>query len=219
MPVRKIPKSYRSVTGYFPSIKNGRSIAYESKLERDFFLMLEFDRAVVGYEEQPFHILGTFDGKKFKYTPDCLVSYAAGQPLLIAEVKFLKELEEKADEFRPKFDRAEDYARQNGMEFRVFTESDIRGDFLDNCKILYGFARPPGNLVDHAERIRMTAVNAGEIEFGRLLEILSSDKMTRAVIMPVVWHLIFRGDLVIADMYKPINNNSILRTANGNTHS
>jgi len=31
-PQRKIKKNYRSVTGHFPSVKNNKSVAYESKL-------------------------------------------------------------------------------------------------------------------------------------------------------------------------------------------
>ena len=56
MPVRKIPKNYRSVTGTFPSYKNKRNIFYESLLERDFYLLLEFNDDVDSYEEQPFKI-------------------------------------------------------------------------------------------------------------------------------------------------------------------
>ena len=56
MPVRKIPKNYRSVTGTFPSYKNKRNIFYESLLERDFYLLLEFNDDVISYEEQPFRI-------------------------------------------------------------------------------------------------------------------------------------------------------------------
>ena len=56
MPVRKIKKSYISCVGYFKSYKNNKQLAFESILERDFFTILEFDDAVVSYEEQPFQI-------------------------------------------------------------------------------------------------------------------------------------------------------------------
>ena len=48
-PQRQIKKNYRSITGHFPSIKNNRSVAYESKLEKAFFLTLEFDDTVESY--------------------------------------------------------------------------------------------------------------------------------------------------------------------------
>lgn len=77
MPVRKIKKNYRSVTGYFASVKNGRNIAYESLLERDFFLLLEFDRLVSSYEEQPLRLSYRYGNKDLPYTPDALVQYKA----------------------------------------------------------------------------------------------------------------------------------------------
>lgn len=50
MPVRKIPKRYRSVTGTFP-VKNKRNIFYESLLERDFyFLLLNLMIGIISYE-------------------------------------------------------------------------------------------------------------------------------------------------------------------------
>jgi hypothetical protein len=48
-PQRKILKNYRSVTGHFPSIKNNRSVAFESLLEKTYFLTLEFDNSVKSY--------------------------------------------------------------------------------------------------------------------------------------------------------------------------
>lgn len=39
-PQRKIKKNYRSVTGHFPSLKNGKSIGFESLLEKILFLVI-----------------------------------------------------------------------------------------------------------------------------------------------------------------------------------
>lgn len=74
MPVRKIKKSYRQVTGVLSSKKNGRMIHSESTLERDLYLLLDFDPMVKSFEEQPVkvpHILNS--GKGSLWTPDCLV--------------------------------------------------------------------------------------------------------------------------------------------------
>lgn len=50
---RQIKKNYRSVTGHFPSVKNNKSIGFESSLEKILFLYLEFDNTVETYKEQP----------------------------------------------------------------------------------------------------------------------------------------------------------------------
>ena len=75
MLMRKIRKSHISVTGYFSSYKNKRQINFESKLEHDFYLLLEFDETIKSYQEQPFKVYYIFQDKKRRYTPDTLVNY------------------------------------------------------------------------------------------------------------------------------------------------
>jgi hypothetical protein len=70
MVARVIPKNYRNVTGRLASSKNRCLIGFESTLEKDFYLLLEFDPQVETFEEQPVTI--TYDdstGKRHRYTP------------------------------------------------------------------------------------------------------------------------------------------------------
>lgn len=87
MPSRKIPKNYRSVTGTFPSLKNNSNISYESLLERDFYMLLEFDSNVKEYEEQPFTIKYQRNNNTYKYTPDVLVHYYDNTLPTVYEIK------------------------------------------------------------------------------------------------------------------------------------
>lgn len=74
--VRKIPKTYRSLSRESPSRKLDRSTAFESSLERDLFALLEFDPNVVHYEEQPIKIeYLNAESKPRSYTPDILIVY------------------------------------------------------------------------------------------------------------------------------------------------
>ena len=76
MPTRKIKKSYRQVTGVLSSPKNNRMIASESTLERDLYVLLDFDPLVKTFEEQPITISYSMSGgKKSRYTPDCLINF------------------------------------------------------------------------------------------------------------------------------------------------
>ena len=43
MPVRKIPKNHLHVTGSFASRKNGLMGSFESLLEKEYMLLLDFD--------------------------------------------------------------------------------------------------------------------------------------------------------------------------------
>ena len=56
MPVRKIPKNHLMVTGGYSSSKNTEIDAFESLLEKDYLLLLDFDESVRSFEVQPVHI-------------------------------------------------------------------------------------------------------------------------------------------------------------------
>ena len=43
MPIRKIPKNYSNVTGIAAHSKSDGQAMFESTLERDFLMLLEFD--------------------------------------------------------------------------------------------------------------------------------------------------------------------------------
>ncbi|TSK09166.1 MAG: heteromeric transposase endonuclease subunit TnsA [Geobacter sp.] len=213
MPVRKIPKSFRSVRGQFPSVKNGRSMAFESTIERDFFLSLEFDSTVQSYEEQPVQISGLVDGKEASYTPDCLVSYNNGRPPMLAEVKSAEELEKPSPSLQRRLTLARQYADANGMAFQVIKDADIRSSRLETYRFLYGFSTPPRELASHRLQIITITTSVGEITLRELLEKLSPDRTIQAAFTPIIWHLLFTGEL-IADLNLQIGYSTILRASN-----
>ena len=148
MVARSIPKNYRNVTGRFASAKNQNLIGFESTLEKDFFLLLEFDRRVESFEEQPVTITYRgLEGRVCHYTPDALVRYQAalaGEPdwrPVLYEVKYRSDLREHGVEYRPKFKAARRYARDRGWRFRVVTEREIRTSRLSNIRFLLRYRR------------------------------------------------------------------------------
>lgn len=212
MPVRKIPRTFRSVRGQFPSVKNDRSVAFESTIERDFFLSLEFDPTVRSYEEQPVQISGVVDGKEVTYTPDCLVEYSDDKPLLLAEIKSAEEMEKASTNLLRRLTLAREYAEDNCMVFRVFTEKDIRTPRLETCRFLYGFSAEPRDLASRKEPILTIVSSAGEITLSGLLNRLSPERTIQARFTPVIWHLLFTGELA-ADLDQQIGYSTIMRTA------
>jgi len=214
MPVRKIPKSFRSVTGRFPSVINGRCVGYESKLERDFFLRLEFDQTVESYEEQPLRLTGLAGDREVSYTPDCLVRYRDGKPDRIVEVKYQSELEEKAKEFEPRFALARNHARLNGLEFVIATDADIYDGAIDNYRLIYRFSKPPNNLLSKKKPIFEALGHAEGRCLSDLLQSLGADRHIQAEYTPSIWHLIFAGEIQ-ADLTMPIDYRTIMRLSNG----
>ncbi len=213
MPVRKIPKCYRSVPGQHWSAKNGRSIACESTLEADFYLYLEFEDDVENYEEQPLRILYNGEGQTQHYTPDCLVVYKEGSGKIptIVEAKYASELkdEEKAKELKPKFDAAKEYAAKHVMEFRVVTEEDIRGEYLENLKLIYRFAKPPARLAEYEESIIDALRKTQPVSIPGLLAQLTDSRLQKAKLMPHIWHMMFRK-AIKADLSRKISGQTLL---------
>jgi TnsA-like endonuclease N terminal len=120
--------------------------AYESRLEHDFMKLVEFDPCVSHYVEQPVRIEFTdATGSPRTYTPDILVSYHPNQdpaqntkPLLV-EIKYRKDLFKNWADLKPRFRAARRYAREQGWEFRIITEVEIRTPYLKNVLFLLGY--------------------------------------------------------------------------------
>ena len=128
MPVRKIPKNYRNVTGVASHHKATGRAMFESTLERDFLTLLEFDPAVESFEVQPVtvHWLDESDKERI-YTPDVLAYFhSTHHPTTLYEVKYRSELKELWPELKPKFRAALQFARAGVVQGIGF---DLRTTF------------------------------------------------------------------------------------------
>lgn len=140
MAVRKIPKNYLFVTGGYSSRKNEEMDAFESLLEKDYLLTLDFDDAVAKFEVQPVRI--PVPGFPKGYVPDVFVEYRPDpqtgeirKPSLV-EVKSAEDLVRNAEKYAPKFAAARQYAEERGWEFRTVDQNEIRSPRLANLKFL-----------------------------------------------------------------------------------
>ncbi|MEE4379879.1 MAG: TnsA endonuclease N-terminal domain-containing protein [Candidatus Competibacteraceae bacterium] len=188
--------NYLSVTGRVPSQKMARLVAYESPLERDFYLMLEFDRGVDYYEEQPLAISYQHPtvGKR-TYTPDVLVRYfkdkSLGGPRApeLFEIKPRDELRRNWTDFKPKFKAARRYARKKGWRFIIVTEREIRTPYLDNAKFLMRYIHDQPNYERENVLLEMMA-DLRESDPETLIAAIFSDRMNKARLIPSLWRLI-----------------------------
>ncbi|MDW7645230.1 MAG: TnsA endonuclease N-terminal domain-containing protein [Desulfuromonadales bacterium] len=138
MPVRKIPKNYRNITGRIAVSDGSEPKGFESSLERDFLILLDFDITVVRFEEQPATIsYNDQEGRARTYTPDVLAFYRTDIPFsrkrvpCLFEVKYREDLKKGWKEFRPKFKAAIRYAKKRGWKFKIITERGAAPVFLD----------------------------------------------------------------------------------------
>lgn len=213
MPVRKIPKTYRSLSGESPSRKLDRSAAFESSLERDLFALLEFDSNVVHYEEQPIKIeyLNT-EMKPRSYTPDIFIVYKNeavspyGTTYILGEVKYRSEIFKNWKELKPKFKAARNFCRKRSWRFKIFTEIEIRTPYLKNVNFLLPYKNYAPN-VEYCESLISILNRSGLIEVSRLLDSYSFDETERLQAIPYIWHLV-ATEKIHADLNLPLTMNS-----------
>jgi len=154
MPVRQIKPGRRAVRGYFPSRKNRRQIAFESTFERDFYFLLEMNPKVKSFEEQPIRVTLELEEETTTYVPDTFVLWHGSKLPTVVEIK------PKSSDFPESKRKAmEAWCNENGSEFKVVDESNIRTPELKRAKFLYPYMRltPAEKMVN--EILKLFAAN------------------------------------------------------------
>lgn len=224
MPMRSIKPSVYSITSMHASVKNGTGQQAESSLEHDFLTILEFDPRVYRYGVQPITIhWKDKNGRPRRYTPDVLVIYSSyeslygsGKPTLF-EVKPSEVLKAKWDELRPKFKGAMGWAMENGYRFKLITEKQIRTPYLNNASFLLRYQQKfmPNNGGLDTARFHMIRQKLFELQNTtprELLNSISSRPEYQAEILPWLWNLIGRPNIVGVDLHKPLTMSSRIWT-------
>lgn len=67
-PVRPLKMARRSLSGRV-ALGTGKTAGYESSLERDWLIALDFDWRVTHLQEQPYTLNYSHEGKRRRYTP------------------------------------------------------------------------------------------------------------------------------------------------------
>jgi hypothetical protein len=85
LPAREIPSYHgqRHFPGLWWLATTGRHVGYESWLERDHLVALDFDRLVTGVSSQPFTLSWRQDGQAVSHTPDYFARLADGSAVVI----------------------------------------------------------------------------------------------------------------------------------------
>jgi hypothetical protein len=210
MPIRRIPLQTRSQAGLFWSLKNGRRhVAYESALEHDLCVLLEFDELVVAFESQPLEIRYIRpSGRACKGIPDFLVEYnsPSGKRYELYDVKYRSEIRENWPELRIRFRAAARHARENGWIFRLKDEHRIRGDRLTNGKRLLRFLRDEPD--QKHERHLLGVLQELENATPQLLfQAAYSSDSARSEAQQSMWRLLARRE-ICCDLNLPLSMHS-----------
>lgn len=196
---RKIKKNYRSVTGHFPSVKNNKSIAFNSKLEKELFLTLEFDGNVISYQEQP-QIEIFFNGKTKIYSADCYIHRTQLSKIKdsIVEVKYTTELEKEKEYFDKKFTAIRESTNKLNLDFIIFTEVIFPEIYTSNIDFLYRYRLHPQTLAKY-EPIIKTKVQSQAMSAHDLVNSITQSPTEYSFVANTIWsmtaHNILKTDL------------------------
>jgi hypothetical protein len=191
MPAREF-FSYRGQR-HFPGLwwlaTTGGHVGYESWLERDHVMALDFDRAVTGVSSQPFTLSWGGRGRRVSHTPDFFARLADGSGVVV-DVR-------PADRVGPadavKFEAtAAACAVVGNWSFRLVHE--LEPVLAANVRWLSGY-RHPGL----GAALRRVFAGGGALLAGvsQVADPLQG--------LPVLFHLLWRGDLV-TDMSVPLGD-------------
>jgi hypothetical protein len=196
LPVREF-LSYRGQR-HFPGLwwlaTTGRQVGYESWLERDHVMALDFDRVVTGVSSQPFTLTWGGGGRTVSHTPDYFARLADGSAVVVD----VRPAARVGPGDKVKFEAtAAACTRVGNWSFRLVHE--LEPVLAANVRWLSGYRHPRhgGSALGVSLR-RVFAGGAG------LLDGVSqvADPIWG---LPVLFHLLWRGDLVV-DLSVPLGD-------------
>ncbi len=208
-PQRKIKKNYRSVTGHFPSVKNNKSLSFESLLEKAHFLLLEFDNSVKEYYEQP-QIEILFKEKIVTYSIDCYIhrTKESGLKDTLIEVKYAKELVKEKEYFEEKFKATRKFTNDNDLSFDLFTDESYTEIYLDNLDFLYRFKLNP--ITNILEENILELFSKKPISAYELSQKISNNPIEYANVSNCIWDLVSKEKVKTNLQKEKLSMHSIL---------
>lgn len=211
--VRKIGTNRRSLTGTV-SLRGIGLVPFESSLERDLLILLDFDPLVKNVVAQPVKIpFSNSQSKSSTYTPDYYVEYESASSVIF-EVKFQEELQKEKQKLKLKFDAARNFCCKKQWEFEVFSEVEIRGTpVLKNAKFLrqYNDLREEPGVETQLVR---TLVALGRSTPGALMEASFLTEQSKMLALPYLWKLLYKRR-VLFHITSALNMNTEIWCING----
>ena len=205
-PVRTYRVKKRGVTGKVQLNEGGR-LSAESTLERDLIITLDFRADVRAVLEQPVRIDYEHEGRRRRFTPDVLAEFDAAHGhaprIVLYEVKFLEELQERWSELRPRFKAATHYCRQRGWRFKLMTERQIRTPFLKNARFLRGYLGIGDDPVARGQLLYILRA-LGPTTPQALLAAAYWDEQSRMKALPFLWQMVAER-VIGVDLHQPLS--------------
>ena len=211
MPSRKIPKNYNNITGKISSKKSKNLLHFESKLERDYYFLFEYDKTIERIESQPLVIQFEFEGEIHNYRPDVLLKQNTSPygHYIIGEVKYRSKLMESFNELRPRFEAAIQYCKRQKEEtyFKIFTDGclQMKSDIhVKNISFLLSYETIDA---EHFHSIHKVFRRYDTVQ--DVLNKITPDRYAQMSIVPTLWAMM-RYHAFQVDLFSPLSLTTVL---------
>lgn len=203
LPVRRFTarKGQRHLSGRWWCATTNGHVAFESWLERDHVMLLDFDPAVVGVAAQPFWLSWCDDSDStVRHAPDYFARRGDGSAIVVD----CRPIERRNDGDRAKFEATRRVCARLGWEYRLV--GDVEPRLVGNVRWLAGYRHPRYD---------------DPLVAGILAEVFATplglmDGAARVgdpiAVLPVLFHLLWRQTLA-ADLAHPLGEMSVVAVA------
>lgn len=201
-PVRRF-RSYRGqrhLSGQWWSATTGRHVGFESWLERDQLVALDFDPAVVGIASQPFWLFWSAEEpapRPRSHAPDYFVRKVDGTGVVID----CRPVDRRGPRDLAAFESTRRACELVGWEYRLLGAPDPI--VTANLRWLSGYRHPRHRISEIAERLRAAFADPLTLMDG------ATAVGDRIAVLPVLFHLIWQHELN-ADLSLPLRGETIV---------
>lgn len=205
LPVRSFPavKKNRNYPGLWWSATTGRHVGFESWVERDVAMMLDFDREVTGYASQPFWLCWHDGRRDRRHAPDYFVRLADGGGVVV-DVRPDDQVDAAAAEV---FAVTAEACLDAGWEFR--RTGGPAAVLTANVRWLAGYRHPRCCRPDIASVLAETFREPAPLMRGAAA---AGDPIA---VLPVLYHLLWRQSLTADLAGTVLEPGSLVRAAEG----
>ena len=205
LPVRRFTsrKGQRHLSGLWWSATTGGHVGFESWLERDHLLHLDFDPSVVGIASQPFWLHWTAGaGKPVSHAPDFFARRRDGSAVVVD----CRPVERRRPRDVAKFDATARACVLAGWEYRLLGAADAL--VTANLRRLAGYWHPRHHLPETVEVLRRVFATPMPLMVGAEA---AGDPIA---VLPVWAHLLWCQELTI-DLSTPLHQATLVSPSAG----
>lgn len=199
-PVRRLTsrKGQSHLSGRWWCATTDGHVGFESWLERDHVMLLDYDPAVVGIAAQPFWLSWRdVNGNTVRHAPDYFARQADGSAMVLD----CRPVDRRGSDDLAKFGATAQMCARLGWEYRLV--GAVEPTLAGNMRWLSGYRHPR---YDH-EQVAQLLVGAFAVPTALIVGAQAAGDPI--AVLPVLFHLLWRQTLT-ADLARPLNDTAVV---------